>query len=222
MGVQLQPIRDMATVFRITEELSHLKTIRGRRMYLMWVVGVNMGMRISDMIDLRVGDLRGKRGYTYLPHKQEHKKGVHKITIPIPPDVQEVVNARCADMPDNAWLFPSRKKKPTKKKRPTEIKSPNNRERPINVGAISRQQALRDMKEIGRICGIADKIGCHTMRKTFGYHYYQKTHDLSILQKWFYHESPETTLIYIGVTFENFQQMVNNSPFAGMLDRAEP
>ena len=83
-----------------------------------------------------------------------------------------------------------------------------------------RPEAFDDMKEIARICGIEDRIGCHTMRKTFGYHYYRKTHNLALLQQWFYHESPATTLIYIGVTFDDFQSMVDKSPFGGMLDRA--
>lgn len=220
MGAQLQPIRDMATVNRITEELSRLTDERGRRMFLMWVVGINMGMRISDLVDLKVGDLRGQRGYTYLPHKQEHKRGARNISIPIPDAVQKVIAARCGDMPDDAWLLPSRKTHPTKKKSGTQPRSPKNRERPVNIGAISRQTACRDMKEIARICGIEDRIGCHTMRKTFGYHYYRKTHNLALLQQWFYHESPATTLIYIGVTFDDFQSMVDKSPFGGMLDRA--
>ena len=219
-GVRLQPIRNIETVFRVAETLRELDTERGKRMYMLWIVGINMGMRISDIVDLKVGDLRGKTEYTYLPHKQEHKSRASNITIPIPEDVQDAVAERYAGEPDGAWLFPSRKKHKTngtvypKPGRPDEKK--RNRERAVNVGAISRQTARKDIKEIGRLCGLDMVIGCHTMRKTFGYHYYQTNHDVAQLQEWFYHESPATTLVYIGISLDNFRDMVRKSPFRGI------
>lgn len=211
----MQPIRDISTVQRITQELSRQTDERGRRMFLLWVVGINMGMRIGDIVDLRVGDLRGKTEYTYTPHKQAGKRMAHSITIPVPAAVRKVVAARCAGKPDEAWLLESRKRRPTRRQDTDKPKRES-----WNVGSITRQTARLDVKEIGRRCGISQRIGCHTMRKTFGYHYYQKTHDLAILQEWFYHESPATTLIYIGVTLDNFKKMVDKSPF-GNLDGVE-
>ena len=200
MGAQLQPIRDAEKVHDVTVALSRLDGFRGNRMFLLWVVGINLGLRIGDLIDLKVGDVRDAAVYTYMPHKQARKKGAHKITIPIPKEVRKVVRARCRDMPADAWLFPSRKKTAAGK-----------RQKPI-----TRQTALADMREIGRIGGIEQRIGCHTMRKTFGYHYYQRHKDIGILQEWFYHTSPSTTLIYIGVALENFEGMVRKNPFDDM------
>lgn len=220
MGTQLQPIRNIKTVFEVGETLRTMDTPRGRRMYMLWIVGVNMGMRISDIVDLKVGDIRGRTEYTYLPHKQEHKRRARSITIPIPEDVRRAVEDRCAGEKDDEWLFPSRKKKETKgeklPKRDRPDEKQRKRERRANPGAISRQTARDDIVEIGKVCGLGMKIGCHTMRKTFGYHYYQATHDIAQLQEWFYHESPATTLIYIGITLDNFRDMVSNSPFKGM------
>ena len=201
MGAQLQPIREIETVHDVTVTLSKLDTKRGRRMFLLWVIGINMGLRISDLIDLRVGDLREEKVFTYLPKKQAHKKGARKISVPVPPQVRAVVRARCRDQGDGDWLFPSRKHTAGG-----------------NPGHITREAARMDMQEIGRLCGIKQRIGCHTMRKTFGYHYYQRTHDIAILQEWFYHSSPATTLIYIGVTLDNFQKMVDKNPFGDMSD----
>lgn len=198
MGTQLQPIRDLDTVHDITVTLSRLDSPRGKRMFLMWMVGINLGFRVSDLVDLTVGDMRG-REYTYIPKKQAHKKGVRAITVPVPAAVHKAVAARCDGMADDDWLFPSRK-----------------RTRGGNPAHITRQAARRDMEEIGRICGVRQRIGCHTMRKTFGYHYYQKTKDIAILQEWFYHSSPATTLIYIGVTLDNFRKMTDKSPFDDM------
>ena len=83
MGKQMQPIRSLETVNRITRTLSLLDDDRGRRVFMLWLVGISMGMRIGDMVDLKVGDLRGQKAYTYTPHKQRHKKGVHPITLPV-------------------------------------------------------------------------------------------------------------------------------------------
>lgn len=199
MGAQLQPIREIETVHDATVTLSRLTTERGKRMFLLWVVGINMGLRISDLVDLRVGDLRDEKVFTYLPKKQAHKKGARKISVPVPPQVRSVVRARCQGKEDGDWLFPSRK-----------------RTAGGNPAHITREAARADMKEIAKICGIRQRIGCHTMRKTFGYHYYQRTHDIAILQEWFYHSSPATTLIYIGVTLDNFQKMVDKNPFGDM------
>ena len=181
MGERLQPIRDIDQVHDITVTLSKLKSEHGRRMFLLWMVGIHMGLRISDIVDLKVGDL------------------ARKITIPVPKPLRDAVRARCADRGDGDWLLKSRK-----------------RTRGGNENHITRQAARLDMREIGRICRVEQRIGCHTMRKTFGYHYYQRTHDIAILQEWFYHSSPATTLIYIGVTLENFEKMVDKSPFDDM------
>lgn len=192
----MEPIRDINVVNDITRRLSMMKTRRGRRMYLMWKVGILTGIRIGDMIKLKVGDLRGRASYTYLPEKQSHKKRAHEITLPLPEELRQVVAARTKGRSDEDWLFPSR----------------------VSTGGgferhITRQQAYDDMQEIRKLCRIRQRVGCHTMRKTFGYHYYQETGDIANLMVWFYHESEATTLIYCGITFDNLKKMVAQNPF---------
>ena len=192
----MEPIRDMETVQDISRRLSELDTPRGRRLYLLWKVGILTGLRIGDLIQLRVGDLRGRRDYTYLPQKQAHKKRAREITIPLPDELRRVVDARTRGQPDDAWLFPSK----------------------VTSGGgyprhITRQQAYLDMQDIRKICRVRQRIGCHTMRKTFGYHYYQATGDIANLMVWFYHESEATTLIYCGLTYDNLKKMTARNPF---------
>ncbi|MCF8009832.1 MAG: tyrosine-type recombinase/integrase [Clostridiales bacterium] len=55
------------------------------------------------------------------------------------------------------------------------------------------------LNEAARSVGIKDKIGTHTLRKTFGYHAYKKGYDITILQKLFNHTAPLITLRYIGI-----------------------
>jgi integrase len=64
---------------------------------------------------------------------------------------------------------------------------------------LSRFQAYRILSSAGRRVGL-DSIGCHSTRKTFGYHHYKKNKDVALLQKLFNHSSPSITLDYIGIT----------------------
>ena len=50
-----------------------------------------------------------------------------------------------------------------------------------------------------KVAGVKIKMGTHTMRKTFGFHFYQQTKDVALLQVLFNHSSPSVTLRYIGI-----------------------
>lgn len=63
---------------------------------------------------------------------------------------------------------------------------------------ITRIQAYRILNTAAEKVGL-DEIGTHTLRKTFGYHYYQKTKDVVMLQTIFNHSAPSITLRYIGI-----------------------
>jgi site-specific recombinase XerD len=45
-------------------------------------------------------------------------------------------------------------------------------------------------------------VATHTMRKTFGYHYYRKTKDVVGLKNMFNHRDTNVTLVYIGMVQE--------------------
>lgn len=197
MGNTMQPIRKLETIHDMEATLARLEDEHGKRMFLLFEVGLRLGLRVSDLITLKVGDLRGQQVYTFLPQKQSHKKSARPITITIEPQLRKIIRERTKDMGEKDWLFPSRQRTPGKQ--------PNH---------ISRYTALRDMKTIQRITNCPIPLGCHSLRKTFGYQYYQVDHDVANLQKWFYHENPSTTLIYIGVTTDNLRKMTDKSPFA--------
>ena len=68
----------------------------------------------------------------------------------------------------------------------------------IDVETVAK---LKDVTK--RAVGITRRIGTHTLRKTFGYHCYQKYDDVVLLQKIFNHSSPQITLRYIGIEQED-------------------
>jgi len=74
-------------------------------------------------------------------------------------------------------------------------------------GPISRVQAYRILNEAARLAGIGERIGTHTLRKTFGYHAYKMGLDLSVIQKLMNHSSPGITLAYIGITQDDLDNV---------------
>lgn len=71
------------------------------------------------------------------------------------------------------------------------------------------KKLLKD-EECEIMAGVTTAIGCHTLRKTFGYWHYKQYKDVAMLQKIFNHTTPEETLIYIGVTDEQISNTLNN------------
>jgi integrase len=91
----------------------------------------------------------------------------------------------CADKTDDEYL----------------IKSRNEENKPL-----TRFMAYKILSEAGKSFGL-ERIGTHTLRKTFGYHYYKQTKDVALLQKMFNHSDPSITLRYIGI----MQDDINNA-----------
>ena len=169
----VQPIREPEKVAEIMRQLECLSDVRGKRMYLLFAVGILTGLRISDIVRLRVRDLR--RANLVL---REQKTGKRQ-KLPVAEELHKIMRRRYADAPDDAMLFPS----PSKPGKP-----------------ISTRTAFNDVRRIGALVGIHEGIGCHTLRKTFGYHQYRIDQDIAFLQDWYQHTSSAVTLRYIGIS----------------------
>ncbi|MBQ6733554.1 MAG: site-specific integrase [Lachnospiraceae bacterium] len=167
----VQPIRD-------PKKITKMKTLlraRGEKYAIMFSLGINSGLRVSDVLNLKVGDVQGKDHITV----KEKKTGKNKRFL-LNSSLQKELNAYIASsgLSADEYLIQSRKGK----------------NKPI-----SRIQAYRILNEEGHSLNL-DEVGTHTMRKTFGYHHYKKYHDVAMLQDIFNHSAPSITLRYIGIT----------------------
>jgi integrase len=160
----VQPIRDL----KVIEEFK--KRLKGRDRFL-FVLGINTGIRITDLLAMRVKDVRGRKYIDF----REGKTGKQKVFL-INSSLKAIIDEYTEGKHDEELLFPSRK----------------------GDKQISRVQAYRILNKVAEDLGL-DEIGCHTLRKTFGYHYYQKTKDLVTLQEIFNHSAPSITRRYIGL-----------------------
>lgn len=178
----VEPIRDIGTVNDIADYLRE----KSERNYIMFMIGIYSGLRISDILKLRVRDVRN-RDRIMIREKKTGKERRFPVNKALKKDLDKYVES----MHDYEFLIKSRK----------------DRNKPI-----TRQQAWTILQAAGEKFGV-QKIGTHTMRKTFGYHMYQQTHDIVAIQKILNHATQEYTLRYIGVTQDTLDTAINNLSF---------
>ena len=163
----VQPIRDMDTVLDIARYLK----ARNERDYVMFMVGIYSGLRVSDFRCWRVRDVKDKDHVSI----REKKTGKEKRFL-INKNLKKILAEYIKGKDELEYLF----------------------ENPRTHRPITRQQAWNIIKDAGRQFGV-DDLGTHTMRKTFGYHMYQATKDAAMLMKLFNHSDIHITLRYIGI-----------------------
>lgn len=165
---EVQPIRSLSKIHDMKKTLSAGEF--GKRNEMLFTFGINTGLRVSDILPIKAGDVRGRDYYTLTEMKTGKVKRINLKGI------KKQLADYIADMPDDNYLFPSRK----------------------GGESLTRIQAYRILNDAAAQCGL-EEIGTHTLRKTFGYWHYQKNHDVAILQRLFNHSSPSVTLRYVGV-----------------------
>jgi integrase len=174
----VQPIRDKAKIEEIKSRLMH----RSYRDNFLFTMGINTGLRISDLLSLKVKDVKER---THILIK-ETKTGKEK-RFRINNNLKEAIEDYIKNMREEDYLFPSsRTGKP-----------------------IGRVQAYRILNEVAKEVGL-EEIGTHTLRKTFGYHFYQRTKDVALLQQIFNHSAPSVTLRYIGINQDVMDKAIDD------------
>lgn len=173
----VQPLRTQAEI----EDLKwSLRRYCSERDHFLFTFGINTGLRVSDILPIKVGDIRGK---THVNIVQKKNGKARRVMVK---QIAAEIESYTKGMNDEDYLFPSRKgNKP-----------------------ISETQAYRALVKAGEMVDRTD-IGTHTMRKTFGYHYYKRTKDVAALQEIFSHSAPSITKRYIGITQEEIDESID-------------
>jgi integrase len=163
----VQPIRDQGTI----DEIKAFLMNQSYRNYMLFVFGINTGLRIQDILKHRVKDVTGDQ-LVMIEMKTKKRK-----FLQINPVLKREIKKYTANMNQEDYLFPSRqgKNKPLK-----------------------RDMAYKILRAAANEFGLVD-IGTHSCRKTFGYHLYQKTKDITLVQKILNHSDKSITMRYIGM-----------------------
>lgn len=173
----VEPIRNKKTLNKIKEILSE-----NQRDFLIFTVGTNCGLRISDILSLNVKDVKDKN---YIDITEKKTKKTKKI--PVNETLKSLIEDFIKNRNENEPLF---------------LSYLNNR--------MERTQCYRIINKACKKAGVNYKIGTHTLRKTFGYHHYKKFKDVAILQKIFNHSAPGITLRYIGIDQDTIDKSYKN------------
>ena len=181
----VQPIRDKKKIGAMKKILKS----DSMRNYVLFTLGINSGLRISDLrlfADTDVKTPKGKiKERIFL---REQKTGKEK-NYPINESARKALAEYLGDsIPTGQSLFPSRK----------------------GGRPITREQAYKIINAAARAVGITDNIGTHTLRKTFGYHAYKAGYSVTLLQQLFNHASERQTLRYIGITQDDIDDVYIN------------
>ena len=169
----VQPIRDKKTL----ETMKKILRSNNLRDYCLFILGINSGLRISDLLTLNVSNVYANGKIKDRIVIREKKTNKLK-DFPLGETSKKALKEYVVALEPGQALFPSRK----------------------GCKPITRQQAYRILNDAARVIGIKDKIGTHSLRKTFGYHAFKAGIDITRIQKLLNHSSPSVTLAYIGIT----------------------
>lgn len=170
----VEPIRDKTKIKQMYQFLNGKDPKYG----LLFKFGLNTGLRISDILPVKVKDILNEKGqfreYFVLKEKKTAKEKKIKLNNALRKSIQDYLKKTNLDY--DSFLFPSKK-----------------------GGHIGRIQAYRVLKEAANIVGI-ENLGTHSLRKTWGYWTYKASkYNIGLIMDTFNHSSQRITLRYIGI-----------------------
>lgn len=145
---------------------------------LLFKFGLNTGLRISDILPIKIKDIFNSSGeyqdYLTLKEKKTGKQKKIKLNDALRKAISSYKTQQ--GLTPESYLFASPK-----------------------GDHIKRIQAYRVLKEAANICGI-ENFGTHSLRKTWGYWTYKMSkHNIGLIMDTFNHSSQSITLRYIGI-----------------------
>lgn len=152
------------------------KKISALRNHLLFIIGLNFGIRISDILSLTWKDLQSDK--LIIREKKTGKFNTRFLTT----DVRQAAEKYRAILSDYN-ITPS----------------PDTR-----IFDMTKQNVIKTLKRAARKCGFTENIGTHTMRKTFAYWYLMNhkndSRAATVLQAMFNHSDGKITMKYAGIT----------------------
>ncbi|MGH1805779.1 tyrosine-type recombinase/integrase [Enterococcus gallinarum] len=185
--INVKPIKDKELLNQFGKELKKGK--HGKRDYLVMAIGIKTGLRISDILNLKVSDVKNKIQTEIIEIKTGKKRTVHLKSLTS--NIIDYLNTEHDGKSE--WLFPS----------PTD-----------NTKHLASHQYYKILQKVANNLGL-DYIGTHTLRKTFSYFFLkQNKGDIVTLMKILNHSSQAVTLRYAGIEEEDIKAKLEDfDPF---------
>ncbi|MFL0198714.1 tyrosine-type recombinase/integrase [Clostridium sp. WILCCON 0269] len=184
---RVEPIR---TVKKINDLKKYLIGSGNMRNYALIVLGLNSALRISDILSLAWGDVFDFEENQFKTHVyvKEKKTGKIKKFLLNKNAVEALLKLKkkLGHISDKEYIFKSRE----------------GENRPI-----TRYMAIKIIKGTCEAVGIKEHIGCHSLRKTFGYHSWKKGVPIPILMELYNHSNQAITKLYLGINQDDIDDV---------------
>lgn len=187
----VEPIRDRKRIAQIKNQL------RGEGRYrdlLLFVVGINSALRISDLLQLRINHFVDEHNHIRRRFAIKEEKRGKRQEVVINDSIREALDEYLSaypgitDSPDNYVFFNSK----------------GNRFRE----PIKRGQAWKFITSICADIRLRGNFGTHSLRKTWGYHARMNGVDLALIMYKLNHASLAYTKRYLGITDAEVEEVV--------------
>ena len=172
--INVKPIKEKKVMLDFLSELNKGK--HGKRDHLIFTIGIFTGLRISDILNLKVSDVQNKTT-TIIVEKKTNKQRELNLSN-LTSLIIDYLNTYHDRQSDCLFYHPS-----------------------DHSQALGTHQYYKVLQRVASVLEL-DYIGTHTMRKTFGYKYYRQFRDIPTLMKILNHSSQAVTIRYIGLEEE--------------------
>ncbi len=189
----VEPIRDLKKIAQIKNLLRGQGNIRD---LLLFELGINSALRVSDLLDIRVLDVFSSidTPTDFFDVKEEKTGKANRITIT--PKVKETLKLYAETYPEvvknpNHYIFFAKKKFPN------------------GIEAIKRGMSWIILSKLCEAVGLKGNFGNHTLRKTWGYQARIQGIPLEIIQHKLNHSSLAVTQKYLWITADEIAEACN-------------
>ena len=178
---------DNAEIRKVSEAFEGTFAVRNRSLFML---GVSVGGRISELIALKVDDVwqNGKPVKDLLFNLSIVKGNEVSRAVPVNIDGRQAIEVLIAwhgelydDVDPTRPLFPSRNGQGSK--------------------PMTRIAAHNALKNAFEAAGLNGKLGTHSLRKSYAQRLYEQTNDIYAVQEMLGHKSVVTTQRYLGVNY---------------------
>lgn len=183
-STKVEPIRRLEDIKAIKDLLQNQP-----RNLLLFTMGINNGLRIGDLLKIKVKDVQFLKSGD-IHHVKEQKTGKQNILLINKTTYKALKNYLKNQPGPDEHLFRSQK----------------NKSKPITVSYANQL-----IKSWCKRINLTSNYGSHTLRKTFGY--IQRVHygvGFELLCKRYNHSSPAVTMRYLGIEDKEVNEILMN------------
>ena len=198
---RMDPLKDDETIKVMAAYLKKTDAERRQAAYIVWLICLNGGLRVSDALNLKIANICGQgkkvKDCLTITEKKTGKLRYIPLGENVRRELQEYIHSMDwkSGVKYQSYLFPSSRKRGQH---------------------VSYQWMYNRIKEAAAVCGIEENIATHVMRKTFARKWFDNNLPrysgnvtdcaTALQQNILHHTKLETTLRYIGAEKEYAQE----------------